>query len=164
MSPPYALLESFRDSAHRRLLALTAVIMFFDGLALVYRWFLRRLNEQQPGLSQANEFAYVFGPILFEPVVLFVALYYAARRIDGELPVWTLVPGLAVAVVLGSLAGQFTGIDSWPAAPPLAFVLGFNLWTILHPTGIIYLQDFLGPLVRALLTAIAALGLAQARN
>lgn len=164
MSPTTALLDSFRDRDQLFDLVLTAALMFLDGLAIVYRWFLRDVNQQQLGLSPVDEFAYVFGPILFEPVLLFVALYYTARRIDGEIPVWTLVPGLAVAVVLGSLAGQFTGIDSWPAAPPLTFVLGYNLWTLLDPLGLLYLQDFLGPLVRAHLTAIAALGLAQAQR
>lgn len=164
MSSASALLDSYRERDQLFVLVLTAAIMFLDGLALVYRWFLREVNYQQMGLSPVNEFAYVFGPILFEPVLLFGALYYTARRIDGELPVWTLIPGLAVAVVLGGLAGQFTGIDTWPAATPLTFAQGYDLLLLHHPQALLYWQDFLGPLVRALLTAIAALGLAQARD
>lgn len=119
MSPASALLDPYRVSTHRRLLGLTAVIVFLDGLAFVYRLHLREVLSQKLVLSLPDEIAYLVGPMLFGPILLFGALYYTTVTRDREIPLLTLVPGLAVAVLVGGLAGQFVGIDTWPAVTPL---------------------------------------------
>lgn len=165
MSSLASLLAPYHDRDHQQLVVVTAVIVFLDGLAISYWWYLRRLNHDQLGLSTAHEYAWVFVPLLFVPVLLFLGLYFTARHIERALPLWSLLPGIAATVLIGGLAGQLVGVRLWPAAAPITFIQGSQLLSVHHhPQILFYWGDFLDPLVSAFITAVAALGLAQARD
>lgn len=135
--------------------------MAFEGIAVIYYWSLRSLNDSQLGLSSINWVAYFVSPILFEPILLFGALYYTGVTMDRDLPLLQLLPGLALAVLVGGVIGQFIGLDITPTAAPIVFLKNSD-FLALSPQLVIYWRDVLAPLVRAFLTVVAALGLAEA--
>lgn len=104
----------------------------------------------------------LLGPLLIEPVLLFATLYFVGSRDTFSVPLVSLIPGLIGAIVVGNLLGQYVGSVLLPGADvPLAWVVNhlfvFELGTI--P----FWRNLLEPLVRALLTAVAALAFARNR-
>lgn len=156
--------ERYTSRGPGLLLATTAGITALHGVAVAMRFFLRDKNAQLLELSSIEWVAYILGPLLIEPVLLFGALYLLATRYDRLPSVPALLPGLVATVVVGSLFGQYVGEQLFRTGwTPLAQA---RLQVLFTPDlGILpYWRDLLEPLIRASLTAVAAVALATASS
>ncbi|WP_152418008.1 hypothetical protein [Haloferax elongans] len=104
------------------------------------------------------------GAFPFDPVILFVVLFVVARRFDSPLDVQSILPGIVVVILAGSLLGQATAyFVFWTGTRDLllGLVTRSEFWhfTSFHPF-VILLWRFALELVTAdLLTIVAALSL-----
>lgn len=162
MSEPSTLRERYTATESGLLLTLTASITGLHGLAMAMQFLLQEKNTQSLGLSGVEWVAYTVGPFLVEPILLFGGLYYVTKR-STQLPsLPTLVPGLVVAVLLGTFVGQYAGeelfMTGWTPLAQASIDVLFTLdWATLP-----YWRDLLAPLIRSSLTAVAAVALAKA--
>jgi len=145
------------------LLSLTFVLAAADGVVLALRFLLRERNAQGLGLSAAEWVTYTVGPALVEPALLFGVLYYASARCEQLPPLFRLLPGLAAAVVVGGGVGQLLGAWLFPTGwTPVARV-GTGAVFVADLRALPVWRDLLEPFLRSLLTAVAAVGVAQSR-
>lgn len=165
MVPRSTVLDS--DSAPELLfvVALTTGILFLGGLTTVYQSVLRENLQNTFTLSPVEWAVFSFGAFLLEPVLLFGALYYVGFRSDGTVPLTTFLPGLGVAAVVGTLFGQYVGIQVWGSAVyslnDVPFTQARGGLFVLEPPILGFWRVLVEPLVRDFLTAVAALGLAR---
>lgn len=152
-------LEPYTERKPLVVVLLTAGLLFVEGVLISYQWFLKNANASGMGLSTIETAVYVFGSFLVEPILLFGVVYYVGSRFDRRIPLVKLLPGLAGAVVVGSVLGQLVGGTIW--FPPLHLT---NVGIRVDPVTLLNWRDTLGPLVRDLLTVVAALGLASSRH
>ncbi len=153
------LLEPYTRPGAGVIVTLTALVLFLGGLATAYRDHLQAVNQATIGLSPVETVAFATVSFLVEPVLLFAVLYAVASRVDHP-PLTSLLPGLAVAVFLGTYAGQLIGANIWTLRRGFAAVIGTGL--IAEPGILLVFNDVVELLVRDLLTAVAALGVACA--
>ncbi|RDI70893.1 hypothetical protein [Halopelagius longus] len=143
--------------------AFTAALLFLHEVVSAYQMSLLRALSRFWSLATGEWVALSVGSFVVEPVLLFVGLYYLSRRLDERLPTVLLLSALAAAVVVGSLFGQFVGWTVWHVPTPFSTALQRNL-LYPSPVTLLHWQEFLAPLVRSFLTALAAIGLAQYRT
>ncbi|QLG27723.1 hypothetical protein HUG10_09230 [Halorarum halophilum] len=108
-----SILEPYREWEPRLVVVLTALLLFLDGIVTLYHTFLARKLSHWIELSVVERVAFIPSTFIVEPVLLFVALYYVSRRFDQQVPLVKLLPGLVVAVVVGSLLGDVVGVRIW---------------------------------------------------
>ena len=150
--------ESYTERESQLVVMLTAGILFLEGLVITYQLHLKEVYEDTFSLSTFEWAIRIYGPILVEPVLLFGTLYYVGSRFDRPIPLLRLLPGLAVAVIIGGILGQYVG------GPPTPLRGGIGVGIPADPTDHLYLQPVWEPLLRDMLTAVAALGFAQTRG
>ncbi|WP_396610663.1 hypothetical protein ACH9L7_10505 [Haloferax sp. S1W] len=109
MSRYSSLLDPYRDRNVAITLGVIALILFFGGFVAMYEAHLRGVYHHTVSLSSFEWVAYGAGAFLFEPIVLFVVLFVVARRFDSPLDVQSILPGVVVVTLTGTLLGQTTG-------------------------------------------------------
>lgn len=157
--------DPYRAWGPRLLVLFTAGILFVDGLALAYESHLRAVLQDTGTLSSTNLFAYLWGSLLVEPVMLFVVLYYVSTRIEQHPSLSRLLPGLLVAVVVGSVFGVSVGGELWrhPMYYHTLLTSTGHMFTSTHTQTLLSWQDVIIHLGRNLLTVVAALAVARVR-
>lgn len=146
-------------------LALSTGILFVGGLISTYQSVLQAVLSHTLTLSPIEWAIYTVGAFLVEPVLLFAALYYVGSRSEITTSPSTLLAGLGVAVVVGTLLGQFIGVRVWMGAmSSTSDVPLTRAWVGLFvpdPRALGYWRILVEPLVHDYLTAIAAFGLSD---
>ena len=163
-SPGMPRLSAYRHPSTLTTLGLAGALLFLGGLASMYEAHLRVVYEHRLALSLTEWAAHGTGAFLVEPVALFVVLFVAARRFDSPPDVLSILPGMVVAVVPGTLLGQVVGAVLFPTGPtPLSLLhlvrRALRLTAALEPPVIRIWRFALELVVRDLLTAVAALAL-----
>lgn len=161
MPQPSTRSDRYRSREVRILLSLTAVVTVLHGILIAYQLFLREKSAQTLSLSVAEWVAYTAGPFLVEPILLFGVLYVVGTRFDRVPSPGMLLPGLLASVIVGTILGQFVGeqlfASGWtPLARAEIDVLFRADWPALR-----YWRDLLEPILRPLLTAVAAIALVK---
>ncbi|WP_137286668.1 hypothetical protein [Halorussus salinisoli] len=161
MVPRSPVLDPYTGSESRLVVALTTAILFLGGLVTAYRAVLR---DAISTLSSVEWVVFTVGPFLVEPILLFGVLYYVGSRRDVTVSLVGLLPGLVVAVAVGTLLGQYLGVRLWESSAFLNEVPVVQAWGKLFipdPRVLAYWRILVEPLARDFLTAVAALALAR---
>ena len=151
-------------------LLLTFGMLFLSGLVQAYHAHLATMAQlsatrRLARLSAPAWIIYRAGPFLIDPVLLFGVLYYARTRLTPTCSLTDLLPGLAVAVLAGSLLGQFVGVRLWPPAPDLPlFALFSPGFYALHYYALHWWLVLITPLVYDLLVVVSALAFAETKE
>lgn len=166
MVPKATVLKRYAEPTPLLVLALTAGILFLEGLALAYQSHLRDVLDQTGSLAVLEWTAFILGPFLVAPVLLFGVLYAVRSRRQHTLSLTALLPGLVVAVLVGSLSGQYYGHSVWPSlGTKLSLLVVFpSHLALLGPVGANSWIDVIEPLVADFLVAVAALAFADVRE
>lgn len=107
--PDSRFLAPYRDRNVVVTLGVVGMLLFVTGLTAMYEAHLRGVYEHQLALSPVEWVAYGTGAFLVDPVALFVVLFVVSRRLDDSLDVLSILPGVVVVVLVGSVLGQFVG-------------------------------------------------------
>lgn len=165
MTSQSSLLKSGWDSDLLWIFVTTAGLLFLGGLMSAYQAVLRGVYQNTLTLSSVEWVVFTFGAFLVEPILLFGVLYYVGTHTETTAHPITLLAVLSIAVVTGSVLGQYAGIEVWGSSAffeadvPLVAVWS-GLFVPELPS-LSYWYALVEPLVRDLLTAVAALGLAS---
>lgn len=164
MGQASALRDRYASSDTVPILAVTGTITFLHGVVVALRYLLREQHAQMLGLSAVEWVAFTLGPFLVEPVLLFGVLYYVGVHRDRLPSPPVVLPGLLVAVLVGTALGQVVGEALFPTGwTPLARAGIDVLFT--PDRGVLpYWRDLIEPPIRSLLTAVAAVALARSRS
>jgi hypothetical protein len=158
MKDKVGFLGVYRYRESQVILALTAGLLFLEGLLIRYRLAVEEVYRNTFALSPIQFVVFIFGPFLVATVLLFAVLYVVGSRVEQRPALSALLPGLAVAVVFGSLVGQRFS----PVGHPPAYLYELFLHPFLLERMNLYLWRLLVEgLVIDLLTVVAALGLAR---
>ncbi|ELZ75005.1 hypothetical protein C455_16690 [Haloferax larsenii JCM 13917] len=162
MSRYSSLLDPYRDRNVAITLGVIALILFFRGFTATYGVYLNGVQSHTFSLSLFEWIVFVLGAFPFDPVTLFIVLFVAARRFDTPLDVQSILPGVVVAILTGSLLGQATGFFvfrtiKWNLL--LALVTRSEFWNVasFHPFLVLLWRLALESVTADLLTVVAAL-------
>lgn len=157
--------KRYADTDAWVILALTTAIVGLHGIAVAYQLLVRERNSGGFTHLGFEWVAYTVGPLLVEPLLLFVVLYVASRKLDERPSVIGMLPGLMIVVIVGTVLGQYLGEQLFTSGwTPLAMLLGDGTAVLRLDLYVLpNLRDLLVPPVRSVLTSVAALALAESR-
>lgn len=165
MTSQPSLLKRSGDVELLRIIVTTAGLLFLGGLMNDYQSVLRGVYQHTLTLSAVEWVVYTFGAFLIEPILLFGILYYVGTHTETTAHPITLLAGLSIAVVAGSVLGQYVGIEMWGSSAftkvDVPLVAVWNGLLVPELSSLSYWYALVEPLARDLLTAVAALGLAS---